>query len=148
MNIELWVAVIGVTGTLIGVWLGSFLTDSTSKRILFEQAKFEFINSFSDAIIKLMAPIKERGTGESSRVLDDDYLLHYSAYLKLLASTPDNKLTNINSAWGRYTQNEKYELIEEQEIYRFSHILTKNDEESQMLAIKHINRLVHAIKKT
>ena len=149
MKTEFLVAFTGVAGTLIGVWLGSFLSDKTSKRILFEQAKSEFINSFSNTIIKLNASIKERGIGEPTSVLENDYLLHYSAYLKLLASTPDNKHSDIESAWSSYTKNEDDELIEEQELYRFSHtLMAKNDEEMQMLARKHVNRLVFSIKKT
>jgi len=148
MKTEVLAAITGITGTLIGAWLGSFLSDKTSKKILFEQAKSEFINSFSNTIIKLNSSIKEHGTGESTTTLESDYLLHYSAYLKLLASTPNNKHSSIVSAWSNYTQNEDYELIEEQEIYRFAHtLMAKNDEEMQMLARKHVNRLISEIKK-
>ncbi len=146
---ELWVAIIGVAGTLAGVWIGARLSNNTAQNLMAQQAKAEFSAKFTETLIQLHAPVDEPGIGEALEILKKTFPSHLTAYLKLKAIIPSKHCNGIEEAWNRYTKDGNYELQKEKEMYRFTHVLSgKNDREMRLLAIKHVNALINSVKKT
>lgn len=146
---ELWASVIGVGGTLAGVWVGAKLARNTALEFAVQQAKAEFSSQFTSTLVQLHSSTEESGIGEVVQILQQNFPAHLAAYLKLKASIPSNYHEVIEKAWSGYTKDHEHELKEEKVFYRFSHILNgKNDEEMRSLAIKHINALLKTIAKT
>ncbi|EDM83661.1 MULTISPECIES: hypothetical protein [unclassified Limnobacter] len=146
---EIWAALVGVGGALIGVWYGAKLTKKAAIELVVQQEKGRFLSSFSDTLLRLSRPVEEQGIGEANSVLQEHYSKHLAAYLRLRVAVPSTYHNAIEAAWAKYTQDDEYELQEEKEIYRFAYVLNgKNDEEMQTLAIKHINALIGAIHET
>lgn len=149
MSNEIWVAIIGVAGTLAGVWIGARLSSNTAKNLVAQQAKAEFCTAFTETLVQLHAPVEEPGIGEALEILQNNYSIHLAAYLKLKATVPSKHVQGIEVAWKQYNKDGNYELQEEQEMYRFAHVLNgKNEEEMRMLARKHVNTLINSVKKT
>jgi len=149
MATELWAAIIGVAGTLIGVWIGARLSSNTAKNLVVQQVKAEFYSAFTETLVQLHARVEELDIGEARRILQVNFPSHLAAYLKLKASVPSKYVKGIEEAWGRYTNDNEYELQEEKDIYRFSHVMSGgSDEDMRRLAIEHVNALIESVRKT
>ena len=147
MSEAIWSAFIGavatVAGTLGGVWYGARLSRQSARDLLAQQAKAEFASAFTDTLIKLTGPVEEERIGKAIRILQDDYPRHLVAYVKLRSVLPKGQQDAIDEAWKQYTRDEKNDLPEEREFYRFKHVLGPDSDEHQfMLATKHINALL------
>ena len=149
MPTEIWAAIVGVVGTLLGVWYGSRVSSNTARHLVVQQAKAEFSSVFTETLVQLHAPVNEEGRGEALEILQNNFPAHLTAYLKLKAALPSSYSPGLEAAWSRYTKDGEYELKEEKEFYRFAHVLNgKNDEQMQALAIKHVNALIKSVKET
>ena len=141
------ISVMGIAGSIGGVFLGARLSRKTAQDLLAQQAKAKFSASFTCTLVKLHSEIPNQGEGRATTILQEDYPAHFAAYLELLAVVPKRHQAKIDEAWKHYAEKEEYELPEEREFYRFCHVLSPNKEEHQyLLAIKHINSLLNAIK--
>lgn len=143
MAVEIWTALIGVAGTLGGVWYGARLSRQAARDLLHEQARAEFATAFTETLVKLGRGVADPGIGEAIRVLTEDFPRHYTAYIRLRTLLPTEKRKRLDTAWAVYTKDDEYELREEAETYRFVHILGPKAEEQQfMLAQKHVQSLL------
>ena len=146
MSNEIWNALIGVSGALGGVWFGAKLSRQATQDMLAQQAKAEFASTFTSTLIKLHSKITNPGENRALSILEEDFPIHFAAYLKLRAVVPKKQQTAIEEAWKHYAEKDNYELPEEGEFYRFVHVLESiKDEHQCLLAIKHINALLSSI---
>ncbi len=140
---EIWAALIGVGGTLAGVWYGAKLSRQAARDLLYEQARSEFASAFTDTLVKLGRGVSNPGVGEAIDILTADFPRHYAAYVRLRTLLPAQKQKEVDLAWAQYTKDDEYELREEAETYRFVHVLGPKSEEHQfMLAQKHVHALL------
>jgi len=143
---EILSVAISVAGTIGGVWLGARFSRQAAQDLLAQQAKAEFASTFTNTLVKLHSEIPNTGEGRALHILQDDYPIHFSAYLKLRAVVPKKQQNAIEESWKHYAEKDHYELSAEREFYRFCHILEpKKDEHQCLLAIKHINALLSSI---
>ena len=132
-----------VVGALGGVWYGARLSREAARDLLAQQAKAEFASSFTDTLFKLTGPVPENRVGDAFNILQSDYPRHLTAYIRLRTVLPKEQQRTIDEAWQHYAKDDKNDLPEEREFYRFKHILGPvSDEHQFMLAIKHINTLL------
>ena len=132
-----------VAGTLGGVWYGARLTREAARDLLAQQAKAEFASAFTDTLFKLTGPVPENRVGDAFNILQADYPRHLIAYISLRSVLPIKQQRTIDEAWQQYAKDDKNDLPEEREFYRFNHVLgPKSDEHQFMLATKHINVLL------
>lgn len=148
MPTEIWTSIVGVFGTLIGVWYGVRVSRQTAQDLVVQQAKAAFSSEFTETLVQLHAPIEEQGVGKTLDILQENFPIHLAAYLKLKASLPSSYTRPLEDAWSRYTKDGEYGLQEEKEMYRFAHVLNgHNEEQMQALAIKHVSSIINAIKE-
>lgn len=146
MPYEILAALMGVGGTLVGVWYGAKLAKKATIELVVQQEKGRFLSNFTDTLLRLSRPVEEPGVGEANLVLQEHFPKHLAAYLRLRSAVPSVYHKAIDAAWAKYTKDDEYELQEEKEIYRFTHVLNgRNDEEMRALAIKHVTALIKAI---
>lgn len=146
MSDELLGALIGVGGVFLGAWYSARLSRRAAHDLLAQQAKAEFAASFTSTLMKLHGDNATPGEGRALFILQEDYPIHFAAYLKLRAVVPKKEQCAIDRAWKNYAYKDEYDLPEETAFYRFSHVLDPTSEEHQhMLAIKHINILLDAL---
>jgi hypothetical protein len=146
MSDECWRAAAGIAGTVVGVFIGAWLSRKTSQDLLAQQAKAEFSATFIDTLVKLHAGMQNSGEGDAVDILKDGFSAHFSAYLKLRAVIPKKQQPAIDKAWKHYADEDEKDLPEERPIYRFAHVLDpKLKEHQNLLAIKHVNRLLDAV---
>ena len=140
---EIWAALIGVAGAMGGVWYGARLSREAARDLLTQQAKAEFASAFTDTLVKLSGPVQENRVGDAFHVLQAAYPRHFVAYIKLRSILPNEQQRAIDEAWQHYAKDDKSDLPEEREFYRFNHVLDpKTDEHQHMLAAKHVNALL------
>lgn len=143
MSNELWAALIGVCGTLTGVWYGAKLSRQATRDLLQDQARAEFATAFSETLARLGRGSSDPGVGEALQILNADYPHHYAAYVRYRVLLPAKRQRDLDRAWSEYTKEDAYELREEAELYRFIHVIEPTSEEHQFaLAIKHVNALL------
>ena len=147
MSNEIWAALIGATatvvGTLGGVMYGAKVSRQPTRDLLAQQAKAEFAAAFTDTLIKLSGPVQEVRVGRAFHILQEDYPRHFAAYIKLRSILTKQQQDSIDEAWKHYAKDDKSDLPEEREFYRFKHVLSPNTDEHQfMLATKHVNALL------
>ncbi|WP_422411688.1 MULTISPECIES: hypothetical protein [unclassified Endozoicomonas] len=115
--------------------------------MLFQQAKADFTAPFVDALIKLYSRESDFPDTGALEILQAAYPLQFAAYLKLRAVGSKRQVRIIDCAWEQYVGKKDYQLLQEAEMYRFSHVLNlDSDEDQRLLAIKHINKLLRAIE--
>ena len=131
---------------MFGVWYGAKLSRSAAQNLLGQQAKAEFALAFADTLFKLNLTTSAAGNAEALQILREDYKKHLLAYIRLRSIVSRKEQLKIDTAWRNYVLDDKNDLPEEQEIYRFKHILTlKSNEHQHLLAAKHINTLLTCI---
>ena len=64
---EIWAALIGVVGALVGVWYGARLSREAARSLLAQQAKAEFASTFTETLFKLSGPVAENRIGDAWR---------------------------------------------------------------------------------
>ncbi len=140
---ELWAALVGVGGAILGTWYGARLSRAAARDLLAQQAKSEFATAFTDTLFKLGLPAMAVGRGEAWQILRDDYPKHLIAYIRLRSILSRRDQIVIDEAWGKYVMDDKNDLPEEREMYRFKHVLGLGSNEQQFkLAAKLINTLL------
>lgn len=143
---ELLAALIGVAGTLGGVWYGARLSRQASRDLLSNQAKAEFAGAFAETLLKLTGPVVEERTGRAMHILKEDYPRHLVAYLRLRSVLPKQQQQSVDRAWQDYIREDSSDIPEEREFYRFCYVLDPQSDEHQfMLAAKHVNALLAKI---
>ena len=151
MSVEIWSAIIGVLGTMFGVLVGSWMSRKAAVDILAAQAKADFASSFVDTLKKLHEEPSEPSEGNMLSILQEDFPMHFRAYLKLKATLPEKQRAAIDKAWRNYSlKSGDLDLAdaipEEQEFYRFCHVLdSESGDHQKALAIKHVNKLLASI---
>lgn len=142
MNETVVLALLGVVGTLLGSWLGAFISRKSANDLLTRQAKMDFSNSFTDVLLKLhTVPSDELEFPVD--LLKAMYPVHFASYLRLRLVLDDNERLRLDSKWSQYTKDDGYELLEEKDQYRFSHLYSLTDnEQRRMLAIKLVGELI------
>lgn len=146
---EIWAAVIGVLGTVVGVLLGACMSTKLSRKaaqdLLVLQARAEFAGAFVDILVKLDSEVVESGEGAALEMLQLAYPLHLAAYIKLRSVLPKREQRASDEAWRQYTRDDKYEHQEERRVYRFMQVLNADSDKQQyLLAKEHIERLLVA----
>ena len=145
MPSEIWAALIGVVGTLAGVWYGAWLSRKAARDLLIQQAKAEFAAAFTATLVNLASGQKQ-DQGQALGILQTDYPGHLAAYIKLRSVLPKEQQVAVDEAWRQYTRDDQNQLPEEREFYRFNHVLGPDSGEHQfMLAAKHVNSLLAKI---
>jgi hypothetical protein len=120
-NSNLLVAFIGLAGTLIGVWLGGYISRRANREILTNQAKVCFAGAFTEALVKLCTE-RNVETGYAVDILKAHYPVHLAAYHVLRATLPHNDRLALDIRWRTYTGVDEFKLREEQDFYRFSRL--------------------------
>jgi len=147
MATEIWAAIIGVVGTLVGAlggaYFGSKLSKDATRHLIVLQAYEEFSAAFTDTLLKLRLGIAGPDEAEGMQILKEDYQAHLHAYLKFRSILPSSLRKKLETAWREYTKDDDYDDQDERETYRFCHVLAANTGEHELLlAEKHINALL------
>jgi len=146
---EIWTAIVGIAGAMLGVWYGAGLAKKTAIELVVRQSKAEFLAIFTDALVELNSHIDDGGLGDAHAVLQKYYPSHLGAYLKLHTTLPAKYRYPIEEAWHRYIRDDQHELQVEKDMYRFAHILSGEDEEQmRQLALQHLSALIRAVNET
>lgn len=135
-------ALLAVLGTIVGSWLGASISRKSSNDLLLRQEKMIFSNSFALVLSKLYTQTSDE-RDFPVELLKLSYPDHLVAYLRLRSLLTNFDRHKLDEKWNLYTNDNGYELQEEKEIYRFSHLYSlTNNEQRRLLAIKLINELI------
>lgn len=144
MPIEVFTALIGVGGTVLGVWIGSRIQKNAADRVLSRQAFSKLVEAFSKELAILKTSTEDE-MGSTAKLLQENHKKHLIAYLELRATLDAKHREELDRRWQTYTQENRDLYPEEREMYRFVHLYRDEgltEEDMRLLAIKHIQNLV------
>ena len=142
MAMEITSAVLGIAGSLMGVWIGGKISRNANRELLQHQAENEFAAAFSEVLTELYLG-HEAESGFARDLLTKHFAAHHTAYQKLrLLLSPVGRM-KLDTRWDQYANDKKSLDLRERDLYRFSEVFSMESTADQnSAAINRINRLL------